>query len=134
VERSKAAGSCKGKQQYSQLLLPTGSLDMLEVEYQDNNWRLSFHRRQKYLELDVLVQERPLPDKGLRPCRRTAGKDEEGWHLHPEPLVGKHLFVTDPVAVLKGAQVLYEESSLLLFWIVKAEQRRYKCRDPLSQH
>jgi hypothetical protein len=50
---------------------------MLEVNNQDDDGWSSFKRRRKYLELDVLVQERPLPDESFWPRRRTAAIDEK---------------------------------------------------------
>jgi hypothetical protein len=71
--------------------------------------------------LIYLYKERLL-NKGLWPSRCTASKDEKRQDLQPKLLIKKDLFVTHLVTVLKGTQVLYKESSLALFQVIKAKE------------
>ena len=82
---------------------PTRSFDMLEVEGHNNSWVLFSRRRWEYLELYILIQEWPLPNKGSQPSSSTTNNGQKGRHLHPKPLISKHLSVTHLVDILDNA-------------------------------
>jgi hypothetical protein len=111
---------------HSRSLRAPGPLDIPQVEDHDDNRRESFDRGREDLELDVLVQERPLPDQRRRSGGRRAGKDHQRGLLHPEPLVRKHLPIAHPVAVLEDTHILHVERLLLPHRIIESEYVRLR--------
>lgn len=104
----------KDKQQYSRLLLLIRLLGMLEVKLQDIHQQSSLYGRRKELELDVLVPQCTVEDAFRREpsaCRRTAGKDED----RVSPVPGDARGRTPYCRARSGAQVIHEESTLVLF-------------------
>jgi hypothetical protein len=64
-----------GREEHSQFLRSPRSLDTLQVKDDDDSRREPLNRRREDLELDILMQERPLPRQCCRSGSSCAGED-----------------------------------------------------------